>query len=234
MDHARLALMQVDAAIEAARKAAQPAKERFALGFLTGEEMRWLPEAMHILRGELPNADVSVTSDYSPNLADAVARGKLDVAFLRAEPDFDLVYRTVRQEPLVVLMPSDHPLASRRAVRPRDLTGEPFIAMGGKAKMLRGVVDEYLARSGVQLTPTQFVDNPAMVMSLVASTRGVTLIPAYVQELLPSTVISRPLAGDIPTIALTLGYRKSNTSQILKFFLSHLDELIARVPHHSR
>src|SRR3989449_3605941 len=40
MDHARLALMQVDAAIEAARKAAQPAKERFALGFLTGEEMR--------------------------------------------------------------------------------------------------------------------------------------------------------------------------------------------------
>ena len=233
MDHARLALMQVDAAIEAARKAAQPAKERFALGFLTGEEMRWLPEAMHILRGELPNADVSVTSDYSPNLADAVARGKLDVAFLRAEPDFDLVYRTVRQEPLVVLMPSDHPLASRRAVRPQDLIGEPFIAMGGKAKMLRGVVDEYLARSGVQLTPTHFVDNPAMVMSLVASTRSVTLIPAYVQDLLPSTVISRPLAGDIPTIALTLGYRRSNTSQILKFFLSHLDELIARVPHHS-
>jgi LysR family hca operon transcriptional activator len=188
---------------------------------------------MHILRGELPNADVSVTSDYSPNLADAVARGKLDVAFVRAEPDFDLVYRTVRQEPLVVLMPSDHPLASRRAVRPQDLIGEPFIAMGGKAKMLRGVVDEYLARSGVQLTPTQFVDNPAMVMSLVASTRSVTLIPAYVQDLLTSTVISRPLAGDIPTIALTLGYRRSNTSQILKFFLSHLDELIARVRHHS-
>jgi hypothetical protein len=67
----------------------------------------------------------------------------------------------------------------------------------------------------------------------VASTRSVTLIPAYVQDLLPSTVISRPLAGDIPTIALTLGYRRSNTSQILKFFLSHLDELIARVPHHS-
>jgi LysR family hca operon transcriptional activator len=37
MDHARLALMQVDAAIEAAHKAAPPAKERFALGFLTGE-----------------------------------------------------------------------------------------------------------------------------------------------------------------------------------------------------
>jgi LysR family hca operon transcriptional activator len=188
---------------------------------------------MHILRGELSNADVSVTSDYSPNLADAVACGKLDVAFLRAEPDFDLVYRTVRQKPLVVLMPSDHPLASRRAVRPQDLIGEPFIAMVGNAKMPRGVVDEYLTRSGAQLIPTPFADNPAMVVSLVASTRSVTLIPAYVQDLLPSTVIGRPLAGDVPTIALTLGYRRSNTSQILKFFLSHLDELIARVPRRS-
>src|SRR3954451_601 len=40
--HARIALDQVDAAIEAARRAAQPAKQRFALGFLTGQEMNWL------------------------------------------------------------------------------------------------------------------------------------------------------------------------------------------------
>src|SRR6267142_587915 len=126
MDHARLALMQVDAAIEAARKAAQPAKERFALGFLTGEEMRWLPEAMHILRGELPNADVSVTSDYSPNLADAVARGKLDVAFVRAEPDFDLMYRTVRQEPLVVLSTSTWPAQASTSHRRSSSTTRPW------------------------------------------------------------------------------------------------------------
>src|SRR6266850_8019400 len=40
IDHARLAMTQVDAAIDAARKAAQPAKARFAVGFLTGQEMR--------------------------------------------------------------------------------------------------------------------------------------------------------------------------------------------------
>src|SRR6202166_2773 len=38
LDHARLALAQVDAAGEAARRAAQPAKRTFALGFLTGHE----------------------------------------------------------------------------------------------------------------------------------------------------------------------------------------------------
>lgn len=229
IDHARLALSQVDAAVEAARRAAQPAKQRFALGFLTGQEMTWLPEAMHILCDELCNVDVTVSSDYSPDLAEGLARGKLDLALLRAEPGFDLAYRVVSQEPLVVLMPSDHPLTSRDAICPQELIGEPFIAMANKAKVLRAVIDDYLERSGVQIKPTQSVDNPAMVMSLVASTRGLTLIPAYVENLMPLSVVSRPLAGEVPTIDLVVGYSKANRSPILKLFLSRLDELISRV-----
>jgi len=101
--------------------------------------------------------------------------------------------------------------------------------MGNKAKVLRAVIDAYLERSGVQITPTQDADNPAMVISLVASMRGITLIPAYVQNLLPWSVVSRPLAGDVPTIDLVIGYSKTNNSPVLKLFLSRLDELIARV-----
>jgi LysR family hca operon transcriptional activator len=47
--------------------------------------------------------------------------------------------------------------------------------------------------------------------------------------MLPSSVISRPLRGDAPTIDLVVSYRKMNTSPILKLFLSRLDDLIARV-----
>jgi len=117
-DHARLALSQVSAAIEAARRAAQPEKQVFALGFLTGHEMAWLPRAMQVLRDKLPNIDVTVSSHYSPDLADSLARGKLDLAFLRAEPGFDLEYRVVSRERLVLLMPSDHELAARGTIRP--------------------------------------------------------------------------------------------------------------------
>jgi LysR family hca operon transcriptional activator len=219
----------VDAAVEAARRAAKPNKRRFALGFLTGQEMTWLPAAMHILRDELPTVDVTVSSDYAPDLAEGLARGRLDLAFLRADPDFDLAYQVVGKEPLVVLMPSDHPLTSYDVIHPQQLVGEPFIAMVNKAKVLRAVIDAYLERSGVQITPTQGADNPAMVMSLVASMRGVTLIPAYVQNLMPWSVVSRPLAGDVPTIDLVIGYSKTNNSPVLKLFLSRLDELIARV-----
>ncbi len=229
IDHARLAMMQVDAAVEAARRAAQPAKQRFAVGFLTGQEMNWLPEAMRILRTELPGIDVTVSSDYSPDLADAVARGKLDIAFMRAEPDHDLEYRVVSREPLIVLMPSDHPLTARAEISPQEIAGEPFIAMADKAKVLRSVIDAYLARAGVRIEPAQRVDNPAMVMSLVASTRGVTLISSYAENLMPWSVVSRPLAGEVPTIDLVVGYSKANAAPVLKLFLSRLGELIERV-----
>ncbi|MGC1547775.1 MAG: LysR substrate-binding domain-containing protein [Rhodanobacter sp.] len=126
-------------------------------------------------------------------------------------------------------MPSDHRLASHETIHPKNLVGEPFIGLGKKATVLRAVTDDYLTHSGIEITPEQVVDNPAMVMSLVASTRGVTLIPAYVKNLMPWSVISRPLAGEAPTIDLVVGYNKSNNSPILKMFLSHLDDLIARV-----
>ncbi|RDS83587.1 LysR family transcriptional regulator [Dyella monticola] len=228
-DHARMVLSQVETAIEAARKAAQPNKQQFSIGFLTGQEMTWLPHAMHILRAELPNIDVTVSSDYSPDLAESLVRGKLDLAFLRAEPNYDLAYHVVTHEPLIVLIPSDHRLASLESIHPRDLVGEPFVGIGKKATVLQAVINDYLARSGVEVTPEQLVDNPAMVMSLVASTRGVTLIPAYVKNLMPWSVVSRPLAGKAPTIDLVVGYNKTNNSPMLKLFLSHLDDLIARV-----
>jgi len=225
ISHARLALSQVDAAVEAARRAAQPSKQRFALGFLTGQEMNWLPSAMSVLRSELPNVDVTVSSDYSPDLAEALAKGKLDLAFLRAEPDYGLDYQVVGKEELIVLMPSDHELAAKTAVLPQDLLGSPYIAMADKARVLRAVIDDYLKRADVHIEPSQRVDNPAMVMSLVASTRGLALIPAYVENLMPWSVVSRPLAGEKPTIDLVVGYRADNASPILQRFLAHLQDL---------
>src|SRR6266436_4345739 len=202
LDHARLVLAQVEAAGEAARRAAQPAKPSFALGFLTGQEMDWLPEALHILRDELPNIEITISSQYSPDLAGALVRGKLDLAFMRPEAQMpDLDYTVIVKEPLVVAMPSDHRLASQSAVALQDIAGEIFIGMSNTAPMLQVVIDDYLKRSGIDLKPMHRVDNLAMAMSLIASTRGVALLPAYAKNFLPQSVTSRPLDGEAPTIA---------------------------------
>jgi LysR family transcriptional regulator, hca operon transcriptional activator len=231
LDHARLALVQVEAAIEAARRAAHPAKPNFALGFLTGQEMDWLPEAMRILRDELPNIEVSVTSQYSPDLAQALLRGKLDLAFMRPEAQMpDLDYTVIVEEPLVVAMPSDHRLASQNTVALQDIAGEIFIGMSNTAPRLRVIIDQYLERSGLNFPQSHRVDNLAMAMSLIASTRGVALLPIFAKNFLPLSVTSRPLDGETPTIDLVIGYNKTNASPILGLFLSRLDQLRKKAP----
>jgi LysR family hca operon transcriptional activator len=228
LDHARLALAQVDAAVEAARRVGQPARKTFAIGFQTGLDINWLPRVMHVLRDELKNIQVTISNDYSPDLADALVGGRLDVAFMRVEPTFDLCYEVVDHEPLIVLMPSDHHLTSCEAIHPREFVGEIFIGGANKAAVLQAVTEDYLRRSGLDIKLDHGVDNMAMAMSLAASTRGLALMPAYAKNLLPRSVVSRPLEGGAPTIDVAVGYSKANSSPILKLFLSRVDELIAR------
>ena len=236
LDHARLALAQVDAAGLAARRAAQPPKATFALGFLTGQEMDWLPEAMHVLRNELPKLDVTVSSQFSPDLAKGLLNGTLDVAFMRQERGAgDLVFRVLLDEPLVVVLPSDHRVASRKTIDPAALAGEPFINVSATAPALRTVVDDYVERSGLKVTPEHEADNLAMAISLVASTRGFALLPVYAENFLPWSVVARRIKGDdIPTIPLMLAHHRANTSETLKLFLSRADELIKRVSGRGR
>jgi LysR family hca operon transcriptional activator len=113
-------------------------------------------------------------------------------------------------------MSSDHPLTSHDVIQPQQLVGEPFIGMVNKAQVVRRVIETYLERSGAQITPTQGADNPAMVMSLVVSLHGVSLIPAYLQALMPWSVVSRPLAGVVPTVDLMVGHSKTNESPVLR------------------
>jgi LysR family transcriptional regulator, hca operon transcriptional activator len=226
LDHARLALAQVDAGIEAARRAVQPSRKTFDIGFQTGHEMIWLPQATRLLRDELMNIQLTISSDYSPDLGQSLVRGRIDVAFMRVEPTFDLVYHVVDREPLVVLMPSDHRLTRQETVHPREFLGEIFIGGSNKASVLRAVTEDYLRGCGLDLKLDHGVDNLAMAISLVASTRGLALMPAYARNLLPWSVVSRLLEGTAPTIDLAVAYSKANSSPVLKLFVSRLDELV--------
>ena len=234
LDHARLALTQAEAAAEAARRAAQPTKPTFAMAFLTGQEVDWLPRATAILRDELLNIEIRVSSNHSTMLADDLQRGKLDVAFLRREQKPDLEYKLVAKEPIVLILPSDHPLAEHKAIDPHDLVGQKFIGISNVPRVLRGVVGDYLRRSGIEIVPHLEIDNFAMAVSLVASTRGVARLPVSAENFLKWSVISRPLKGEAPTIDLVVGYHKANTSPILRTFLSRIDDLTGRISSKAR
>jgi LysR family hca operon transcriptional activator len=230
LDHARLALSQVEAAGVAARRAAYPEQRTLALGFLSGCEPEWLPAVMHVLRDELPKIEVTISSRHSPQLAEDLATGKLDAAFMRPEDGHpDLVYKVLITEPLIVVLPSDHRLASHDAIQPLDFVGETFIGMADQAPVLRSLIEDYFRRSGIDLHPTHRVEYLSMAISLVASTRGLALFPDFARNFLTWSVVSRPLAGEAPAIDLVLGYHKANNSALLRLFLSRTEEMIGRV-----
>src|SRR6266704_2823659 len=101
----------------------------FRHGLPNRQEVDWLPRATSVLRDELLNIEIRVSSDHSTTLADDLQRGTLDIAFLRREHKPDLEYKTVAKEPLVVILPSDHPLAEHKAIDPHYLVGETFIGI---------------------------------------------------------------------------------------------------------
>ncbi len=227
LDHARLALAQAGEAIAAARRTVKPAKPSFSVGFLTWQEVEWLRHMTHVLRDELQAIDFRVISDFSPAIGAAVQRGEIDLGFSRIEPQPNVTYKIIAHEPVVVVMPREHPLADRQEIDPKEIDPQSFIGYSDTPHVLRAIVDRYFRERGLAMAPTHFLDGYATGISLVASTKGVTLLPAYVKALLPASLISRPLVGNGPVIEIAAGYRPDNPSPILAVFLCNIDRLVA-------
>jgi LysR family hca operon transcriptional activator len=229
LDHARLAVSQVEAATAAARRVGQPARPVFSLGCVVGHEADCLPAATSILQGFMPNTEIRVFSGFSTTLAADLLRGSLDLAFLRREPEPGLAYRLVVAEPLVVILPRTHRLAARKTIDVSDLGREIFIGISRVPRVLRGVVMDYLEQAGVAVVPRLEIDNFAMAISLVESEGGFAILPGSVQSALPSSVVSRRLSGAQPTIDLVMGYRKENACPVLAKVLGQFDHLASQM-----
>ncbi len=233
LDHARVMLSQAEAAVQSARQIAYPKVPSLSLGFMIGHDTTWLPAALKLIRNELPKIHVVISTQNSPQLAVALLHGGIDVAFLRREDGTDdLHFRTLVEEQFKVFLPSDHLLAAKETITLQEIARERFISVSGTAlsisgrqPALRRTIDKFLKENGIEIKPSYEVDNLGGVMSLIASTGGVALLPVYAKTFLPDAVTTRPLEGTGPMIDLSLGYRKGNSSPILKLFLSRVNAL---------
>jgi LysR family transcriptional regulator, hca operon transcriptional activator len=198
------------------------------VGFLTGHEIEWLPKVLEIPGEELQKTELTIHSAASPELGQAQLKGSMDTAFLRPDDAVSgLEFRLVTDEALFVLLPAGNRLAKGASVRLEEIAREPFISFPKQyAPGLRRVIDDYLALSDFHLPPAHEAETLPMVISLVLSTGGVSLLPAYARRLLPPSVVSRPRHGKAPAIALGIGYNRTNTSSLLRLFLSKADSYI--------
>jgi len=231
LDPARAALLQVEAAAAAAQRAARSERAILVFGFLAGYEMIWLPDVMRVLREDLASVEVVIRSQSSPELAEGLLCGKIDVAFLRPDKGEPvLAYRTLTNEPLIAAIPRSHPLAASDSVHPQDLMSGPLITVAREtAPYLRAAVESYAARSGMVLNVSHEAENLTTAISLIASTGIPCLLPLSAVNLFPPSVVARPLKGPVPTVALAVGYNTTNASEVLHRFLDRIDDLVKDV-----
>ena len=164
--------------------------------------------AAHPPRGGA-EAEITLSSQSSPDLALALMRGKLDVAFLRPETQtIGLTFRSLTKEPLIAVLPADHRLTARKRIAPQDLAREIYVSSARLSPVLKSVIADYAAAIGITLKASTKARTSPTAMSLVASTGGVTLIPLYAQNVLTPNVVARALEGTAPTIDLMLGYNE--------------------------
>jgi LysR family transcriptional regulator, hca operon transcriptional activator len=148
---------------QAQRWSASPPPAYLHNGFQIGHEMYWLPRAMQALRDELKDVHVTISSDYSPNLAEALARGRNRCGFPARRTEPRTVLRGGDGEPPLVPMPSDHCLTSRETIHPRELLGGIFIGGSHKATGLRALTEDYPRRGGLNIKLDHRVGYAAVV-----------------------------------------------------------------------
>lgn len=233
LDHARVMLAQAEVAVQSARQIAYPGIPSFSLGFMIGHDTTWIPAALKLIRDQVPNIHVVISTQNSPQLATALLHGGIDVAFLRRDDgNDDIEFIALVEERFKVFLPSDHPLAAKATISLEEIARETFISVSGtalsisgKQPALRRTIDRFLRENGIEIRPNHEVDNLGGVMSLIASTGGLALLPTYAKTFLPKTVTTRPLQSMGPKIDLSIGYRKANRSPILQLFLSRVPGL---------
>ncbi len=81
----------------------------------------------------VPGVMLHTSEDTTGALLRDVRRGRLDLAVVFCPPDVNgLAYTSLRDEPAVVHVRDDHPLASRTHVALEELAGETLLVAGGK------------------------------------------------------------------------------------------------------
>jgi DNA-binding transcriptional LysR family regulator len=134
------------------------------------------------------------------------------------------------EEPMVVALPSTHPLANSKlgaAVSLKRLASETFILYGPPGT---GMYDAIIAaclsagfnpRVGNLGASTQQAPRITSTLSLVAAGLGITFVPSSLQRMNMEGVVYR-FVRDVgqPTASLSLATRRGDTSAVVKQFCS--------------
>ncbi|MGD9985597.1 LysR family transcriptional regulator [Pseudonocardia sp.] len=180
------------------------------LGFVGTATYDVLPKVALRVRDELPDIELDLRGELlGPELIDQLRQGELDIAVLRPGSPVpgELESRHLRDEPLVAVLPADHPGARADRVRLRDLTGMQLITHpSGHRSTMQPLVLDVCRRAGLDPDVIEVGETGTLVV-FVAAGLGFGLVPSSVRALRLDGVAYVPLAGPPELAPLVLASR---------------------------
>ncbi|WP_339530729.1 LysR family transcriptional regulator [Pseudomonas mucidolens] len=129
-----------------------------------------------LYRRRYPDIEIQLIEHGSKKLAQCLQAGQVDLAALLVPVEGEFEYQDVRVEPLMVVMPVDHPLAGRAQVNFSDLADSPFILYeAGFA--LNPIILNACERRGVVPRVTARSAQIDFIVDLVSAGLGVAFLP---------------------------------------------------------
>ncbi|HEX2831254.1 MAG TPA: LysR family transcriptional regulator [Burkholderiales bacterium] len=145
-------------------------------------------------RKRYPGVDVEIVVQ-DKDLAERLRTGELDLALLAHPIPRDFDAQDVRTEPLVVLLPADHALAGRKALRLEKLTELPFVLFEEGFTLNEVILEACRTRN---ITPKIAARSSQVdfILELVAAGVGIAFLPRVIAEKHSHPSVRRALLDD--------------------------------------
>ncbi len=155
----------------------------------------WLMPVLDSYREKWPQIEVDICVGVSFDPIPALQKGEIDLVISSDPLNLpDVVFEPLFDyEALLVLAP-DHPLAKKKFIVADDLSNETLITYPVKRQRL-DVFTHFLQPAGIEPAAVRQADLTAVILLLVASQRGVAVLPDWVlrEAARKSSLTQRPL-----------------------------------------
>jgi len=229
----RAILDHVSNAIELARQSARSSIDHVSIGFILGTESPIFSRLVPRLRSLYPKLQISYRSMSEPEMLAALDNKTINAAFCAGPIDHPgITSECVLHQKVVVVLPSDHPLAELKRIPVARLAEVPLmLPSSATSPNYVAFINQVAKSSGVQFKLFMEHDNVLSALNAVSFGSGACLIPDYQQGFLPDHFITRSLELEPqPTLDLLVVYRKDDKLPALKALLSVMQECLEPPP----
>lgn len=185
---------------------AQGLEGQINIGFTNSAGLHpFLPALLRQFREQFPAVAIHLEEDSSTALTDAVINEKLDIVFLRKPAPIHAAVQSIHvlDEPLIVALPSNHPLAGHAGpIRLLDL--EPYEFVLYRRLAGQDLFDNILAncyQAGFSPNIVQEAPRLTSSLNLIAAGIGLSIVPASIQDFWNKQIVYKALEAKKPCIA---------------------------------